>query len=119
MIHFFDPSNAKMVGKLPELAPKVDVLLGNLEDAIQASNKEAARAGLVEVSLSSSPPDLVLSIRDDGCGFEPGQQTGAGFGLHTMRERIQQAGGRFWLESSPGQGTRVTARIPLEKEAHG
>ena len=50
MIHFFDPSNAKMVGKLPDLAPKVDVLLGNLEDAVQAANKEAARSGLVEVA---------------------------------------------------------------------
>jgi malyl-CoA/(S)-citramalyl-CoA lyase len=50
MIHFFDPSNEKMVSKLPALAPKVDVLLGNLEDAVQASNKEAARAGLVRVA---------------------------------------------------------------------
>jgi malyl-CoA/(S)-citramalyl-CoA lyase len=50
MIHFFDPSNAKMVAKLPDLAPKVDVLLGNLEDAVQASNKEAARHGLVDVA---------------------------------------------------------------------
>ncbi len=49
MIHFFDPSNPKMVGKVPDIAPKVDVLLGNLEDAVQADNKEAARAGLVEV----------------------------------------------------------------------
>ena len=45
MIHFFDPSNPKMVAKVPDLATKVDVLLGNLEDAILASNKEAARAG--------------------------------------------------------------------------
>ena len=52
MIHFFDPSNPKMVAKVPDLAPKVDVLLGNLEDAVQASNKEAARAGLVEVAKS-------------------------------------------------------------------
>ena len=50
MIHFFDPSNPKMVGKLPDLAPRVDVLLGNLEDAVQAANKEAARAGLVQVA---------------------------------------------------------------------
>lgn len=49
MIHFFDPSNAKMVAKVPALAAQVDVLLGNLEDAVQAANKEAARAGLVEV----------------------------------------------------------------------
>ena len=50
MIHFFDPSNPKMVGKLPDLAPRVDVLLGNLEDAVQAASKEAARAGLVQVA---------------------------------------------------------------------
>lgn len=49
MIHFFDPSNPKMVAKVPDIAPKVDVLLGNLEDAIQVANKEPARAGLVEV----------------------------------------------------------------------
>jgi len=49
MIHFFDPSNAKIVGKLPDLATKADVLLGNLEDAIAVENKEAARAGLVRV----------------------------------------------------------------------
>jgi hypothetical protein len=40
MIHFFDPSNAKMVAKVPDLAVKVDVLLGNLEDAVPAERKE-------------------------------------------------------------------------------
>src|SRR5215216_793136 len=49
MIHFFDPSNEKIVGKLPELAPRTDILLGNLEDAIPADRKEAARAGLIRV----------------------------------------------------------------------
>jgi malyl-CoA/(S)-citramalyl-CoA lyase len=49
MIHFFDPSNEKIVGKLPDLAQKTDVLLGNLEDAIPVGSKEAARAGLVRV----------------------------------------------------------------------
>jgi len=53
MIHFFDPSNPKMVAKVPDLAPRVDVLLGNLEDAVQAANKAAARAGLVEVGRSA------------------------------------------------------------------
>src|SRR5919112_5076196 len=49
MIHFFPASNQKMVAKLPDLAPKVDILLANLEDGVPASDKEAARAGLVEV----------------------------------------------------------------------
>ncbi|MFF7678538.1 HpcH/HpaI aldolase/citrate lyase family protein [Actinacidiphila glaucinigra] len=47
MIHFFDPSNEKMAAKVPAIAPTVDVLLGNLEDAVSADRKEAARAGLV------------------------------------------------------------------------
>jgi malyl-CoA/(S)-citramalyl-CoA lyase len=49
MIHFFPPSNQKMVGKLPEIVPTVDVILANLEDGVPATDKEAARAGLVEV----------------------------------------------------------------------
>jgi len=52
MIHFFPASNPKMVAKLPDLAPKVDVLLANLEDGVPATDKEAARAGLVDVGRS-------------------------------------------------------------------
>jgi len=50
MIHFFDPSNPKMASKLPELAQRTDVLLGNLEDAIQVENKVAAREGLIKLA---------------------------------------------------------------------
>src|SRR6476469_3841005 len=49
-IHFFDPSNEKMAAKVPALAGTVDVLLGNLEDAIKADHKEAARHGLVTIA---------------------------------------------------------------------
>ena len=49
MIHFFDPSNPKMVSKVPDLASSCDVLLGNLEDAIETDNKIAAREGLAKI----------------------------------------------------------------------
>src|SRR3954466_15670127 len=49
MIHFFDPSNERIVGKLPDIAARADIVLGNLEDAIAVENKEAAREGLVRV----------------------------------------------------------------------
>ena len=52
-IHFFDPSNAKMAAKVPQMVGTVDVLLGNLEDAVKADNKEAARHGLVEIARST------------------------------------------------------------------
>jgi malyl-CoA/(S)-citramalyl-CoA lyase len=50
MIHFFDPSNPKMASKVPDMAKKCDVLLGNLEDAVQADKKIDAREGLVKVA---------------------------------------------------------------------
>jgi malyl-CoA/(S)-citramalyl-CoA lyase len=53
MIHFFDPSNEKMRSKLPAIAAKADIVLGNLEDAVSIDNKEAARAGLVEVGKTA------------------------------------------------------------------
>jgi malyl-CoA/(S)-citramalyl-CoA lyase len=49
MIHFFDASNEKMVAKLPDMAARADIVLGNLEDAVPLDRKEAARAGLVRV----------------------------------------------------------------------
>ena len=48
-IHFFDPGNEKMAAKVPDMVGTVDVLLGNLEDAVKAENKEISRAGLVKV----------------------------------------------------------------------
>jgi malyl-CoA/(S)-citramalyl-CoA lyase len=50
MIHFFPSSNPKMVAKVPDIAPTVDILLANLEDGVPASDKEAARAGLVDIA---------------------------------------------------------------------
>ena len=52
VIHFFDPSNDKMAGKVPGMVGTVDVLLGNLEDAVKADNKVAAREGLVRIGRS-------------------------------------------------------------------
>ena len=63
MIHFFDPSNAKMLAKVPDLIPQVDVLLGNLEDGVQADRKEAARTGLVEIARGTDFGDTQLWTR--------------------------------------------------------
>ena len=54
MIHFFPASNPKMVAKVPEIAAKVDILLANLEDGVPATDKAAARAGMVDVAKNWS-----------------------------------------------------------------
>jgi malyl-CoA/(S)-citramalyl-CoA lyase len=63
MIHFFDPSNEKIVGKLPGTAAKADIVLGNLEDAIPVDRKEAARAGLVTIGKEMDLGDTALWTR--------------------------------------------------------
>jgi malyl-CoA/(S)-citramalyl-CoA lyase len=52
-IHFFDPGNEKMAAKVPDMVGTVDVLLGNLEDAVKAENKDKSRAGLVEIGKAT------------------------------------------------------------------
>ncbi len=63
MIHFLDFSNEKMVAKAQSIAASVDILLGNLEDAIPVDRKEAARAGLVRVGKEMNLGDTQLWTR--------------------------------------------------------
>jgi malyl-CoA/(S)-citramalyl-CoA lyase len=63
MIHFLDFSNEKMVAKVPDIAPKVDILLGNLEDAVPVENKLAARAGLIKVGREMDLGETALWTR--------------------------------------------------------
>src|SRR6266550_1223860 len=63
MIHFLDFSNEKMVAKVPDIAPQVDILLGNLEDAVPLENKEAARAGLIKVGREMDLGETALWTR--------------------------------------------------------
>ena len=63
MIHFLDASNEKMVAKVPDMVEQTDVLLGNLEDAIPADRKEAAREGLVRVAKETDFGQTALWTR--------------------------------------------------------
>ncbi len=63
VIHFFPASNEKMRGKVPDIAPTVDILLANLEDGVQADDKEAARAGLVDVAKNADFGDTQFWTR--------------------------------------------------------
>ena len=63
VIHFLPAFNPKMVAKVPDIAPTVDVLLANLEDAVPAAEKEAARSGLIEIGKAWDHSDTQLWTR--------------------------------------------------------
>jgi signal transduction histidine kinase len=73
----------------------------------------------IRVRLAASGPrELVLTVQDDGLGFEPGASF-AGLGLSALRDEFEQAGGRLDLASRPGRGTRVTMHLPLRAPVAG
>jgi signal transduction histidine kinase len=78
-----------------------------------------AHAHLVEVELSIDNDELQLALIDDGRGFDvPAARKraveGGSLGLLSMEERVALAGGKFEIDSAPGRGTRIRARLPLK-----
>jgi len=69
-----------------------------------------------EVDLIYTASTVTLRVADDGRGFDPAQGPGGGFGLQSMRERLERLGGYVNVESVPGKGTHVTCVCPLDEE---
>jgi two-component system sensor histidine kinase UhpB len=78
-----------------------------------------ARARHVWVELRQGESELVLTVRDDGVGFDPREARrratrGESLGLLGIQERVEMLGGQVAIESEPGRGTIVRARFPLD-----
>jgi PAS domain S-box-containing protein len=95
------------------LRPETAVALFRI--AQEALNNVAKHAGakLVRIGLSREGEEMNLSITDDGRGFDAAQARLGRWGMTTMRERAEAAGGRFLIDSVPGKGTTVRAAVPL------
>ena len=101
--------------RLP-LHPEIEVaLLRTAQEALAnvAKHAGASRAGL---TLSYMGDVVALDVRDDGVGFEVRRIAptgrGAGFGLTAMRQRVGRVAGTLAIESEPGGGTAISARVP-------
>jgi signal transduction histidine kinase len=82
-----------------------------LEEAIENALAHAGTARIA-VSLKGTVDALDVEIADDGSGFDPaGTGSGTGLGLIGMRERLRLVGGMLAVESRPGGGTRIRARV--------
>lgn len=79
-----------------------------------------AQASDVAVRLHLADRELLLTVEDQGKGFDPQEVFAAGqsMGLAAMRERIELLGGRLEIASQPGQGTRLSALLPIPEEAN-
>lgn len=94
-----------------------DVALLRIAQAGLANAVTHSAASRVAVTLSYMDTEIALDVVDDGRGFDaaatPVRTDGSGFGLAAMRARAEQLGGRFAVESGPGEGTAVAVTFPL------
>jgi signal transduction histidine kinase len=95
------------------LAPAIETALYRVGQEALANVVEHSGARRAELKLELKPGYAVVTVFDDGHGFELGQARGRGLGLLSMRERLAQLGGQFNVITAPGQGTRVYAVVPL------
>lgn len=77
-----------------------------------------AEAGRVSVELGRENGMLVLTVEDDGRGFDA-TRASEGHGFRSMRQRAERMGGTLAIESVPGRGTQLVARVPLARTRDG
>ncbi len=115
------PSAVESLAVACEIPVTLDVRAGELPEDVElaayfivseALTNASKHAGASAIRIRIAPEDeaLELEIADDGRG---GADAGSGTGLRGLADRIDALGGRFDIESPPGAGTRVTARLPL------
>jgi PAS domain S-box-containing protein len=95
-----------------ELAPEAAVTLFRIAQEALNNVAKHAQATQAKIFLDASENRFVLTITDDGRGFDPAAPT-TRLGLRSMRERIDAAGGELSVLSAPGKGASVKVEVPL------
>ncbi|WP_445277161.1 sensor histidine kinase [Streptomyces sp. DSM 41033] len=110
-----------VTGTVEPLHDEVGATLLRIAEEALANTARHAGAARAGVTLSYMGDEITLDVRDDGCGFDPAAlppRSGAGgFGLGGMRARAERIAGTVEVESEPGLGTAVSARVPLVRRA--
>ncbi|MFH8239583.1 sensor histidine kinase [Streptomyces sp. NPDC018321] len=106
-------------GRSPLLPDRVQSALLRIAQGALANVREHAGAATAALTLTLLDDQAVLDVTDDGHGFDPAALPDApagvrGHGLPAMRARLRQLGGTLTVESAPGEGTVLSAAVPLE-----
>ena len=97
----------------PEASPEAKETVYRIVQEALHNIVKHARASNVEIKMECGAQRINFEVRDDGVGFEAGRDFPGHLGLRSMRERASRLGGTLEVESAPGRGTRICARIPV------
>jgi signal transduction histidine kinase len=105
------------VRSLADLDPAVtQEVLQVVGEALENVHRHA-RAGKTLVDVDGDGDEVTVRVGDDGAGFDPAGVPPRHYGLVGMHERAAELGGTLTVDSTPGEGTLVTLRIPLHLAA--
>jgi signal transduction histidine kinase len=96
------------------LTATVQVVTLRVAQEALANVRKHAKAASVTLRLRYGADGLTLAVEDDGVGMPAGPARQGGFGMRSMRDRVEQVGGELTITSAPGTGTRVEAEVPYE-----
>ena len=99
--------------------PSVEAALYRMAQELITNVSRHAQATSLTLTLLTDRRDWVLTVRDDGKGFDPAVESISGMGLRGIRERAEILGGEFTITSSIGAGTTSTIRIPAGSPTSG
>ena len=99
---------------IPRLSPIVEIALFRIAQEALNNVIKHAQASRIALALRPANGRVILTVMDDGAGFDASTRRAgtAGLGMITMRERAEAIGARLSVESSRGKGTRVTIDVP-------
>jgi signal transduction histidine kinase len=103
-----------------KLSPVAELQVLRIVQEALANVRKHSRAEKAHITLRELDGVVEVVVQDDGEGFDPASKYRVDrprFGLAIMRERAESIGATFALESSPGEGTRVTVRVPAKGAA--
>lgn len=111
--------NVVVTGTERRLEAHREVLIFRTVQALLQNVRDYAQATQVKVLVDLDENQVRATVEDNGKGFdvEPAmEEEGAAHGLRVNKDRLEQVGGSFEIESQPGEGTRVTFSVPIELE---
>jgi len=100
-------------GVPPALPPEATLCLFRTAQEALPNAQKHSDAAEVSLSLAGSADRLVMTIADDGAGFDTTEAWSRGLGLLSMRERVESVRGTFELHTAPGAGTRIAVSVPI------
>ena len=103
---------AKKIDLTSTLSTEVNTALYRIIQEALTNIAKHAKATKVNLSLNCTAKEILLSIQDNGCGFNRDDNT-TGFGLQGMKERTAALGGKFNIESAYSQGCQINVAIPI------